>query len=109
MPERVINVQSSTVTETLVLRLTPAGEGAPAVAEARRIPEVQPLVTVRELAQRIGMDRSACRKYVLRIGYKPALRRTGDSGFQMALCVTATDARAIQALRASEGYCSPPT
>lgn len=36
-------------------------------------------------------------------------QRRADSGFQMALCVTESEARAIQAQRAGDGYCAPPS
>lgn len=65
-------------------------------------------VTIKELAARMKMDRSACRQYVLRLGYKPTKQRMADSGFQLALTVTASEARAIQAKRACEGYCEAP-
>lgn len=69
---------------------------------------LSPPVTIKELAGRVKMDRSACRQYVLRMGYKPTKQRMADSGFQLALTVTANDARDIQAKRASEGYCEAP-
>lgn len=76
---------------------------APPIASALPLP-----VTIKELAGRVKMDRSACRQYVLRLGYKPTKQRMADSGFQLALTVTASEARAIQAKRASEGYCEAP-
>lgn len=61
-------------------------------------------ITIKDLAERIGMDRSACRRYVLRLGYKPALMRTAESGFQRALTLAEGEAQAIAKHRASEGY-----
>lgn len=78
----------------------------PAVPPKTAVP--LPAVTIKELAARVNMDSSACRRYVLRLGYKPTKQRTADSGFQLALTVTADEARAIQAKRASEGYCEAP-
>lgn len=69
---------------------------------------LEPLVTIRELAERIQMDVSACRKYVLGLGYRPMKRRTVSSSYQMALTVTEAQAREIQARRAADGYCQPP-
>jgi hypothetical protein len=108
---RTLTIPVSTITETLVLRMVPQTQGdggvlresEPTTALSER------LVTIRDLAQRVGMDRSACRKYVLRLGYKPIKQRTADSSFQMALCVTEREAHAIQTQRAVDGYCSLPS
>lgn len=81
-------------------------EEAPPAAAVNSNPK--PPVTIKELASRIEMDVSSCRRYVLRLGYKPTKHRTPDSGYQLALTVTADEARAIQAKRASEGYCEAP-
>ncbi|MGE8318337.1 MAG: winged helix-turn-helix domain-containing protein [Pseudomonadales bacterium] len=62
-------------------------------------------ITLRELAERLKMDRSACRRYVLRLGYKPVMRRTASSGFQEALTFTQAEADAIYARRHADGYC----
>jgi hypothetical protein len=62
------------------------------------------VVTVRELADELRMDRSACRRYVLRLGYKPVKQRTASSGFQEALTLTREEADAIVAFRRREGY-----
>jgi hypothetical protein len=45
-------------------------------------------VSIKELAQRLGMDRSHARRYVLKLGYSFHKRRTSDSGSQLTLCVT---------------------
>lgn len=76
-----------------------AGQATPAPADGR------PVVTVRELAVRLKMDRSACRRYVLALGYAPVKQRTADSGYQMALTLTAQQADEIFAKRSAEGYC----
>lgn len=75
------------------------GQAKPAPADGR------PVVTVRELAVRLKMDRSACRRYVLALGYEPVKQRTADSGYQMALTLTAQQADEIFARRSAEGYC----
>jgi DNA-binding IclR family transcriptional regulator len=49
-------------------------------------------VSIKELAKRLGMDRSHARRYVLTLGSKPYKRRTPDSANQLALTVTATEA-----------------
>ncbi len=68
----------------------------------------RPRVSIKNLAARLGMDVSACRRYVLRLGYKPLKQRMPDSGFQLALTVTAAEAFEIQAARAKDGYCAAP-
>jgi hypothetical protein len=67
-----------------------------------------PRVSIKSLAARLQMDVSACRKYVLRLGYKPLKIRTPDSNFQLALTVTASEAFDIQTSRAKDGYCKAP-
>lgn len=62
-------------------------------------------VTVRELAERLKMERSACRRYVLSLGYRPVKQRTASSGFQEALTLTPEQADEIYARRHAEGYC----
>jgi hypothetical protein len=105
MPERTVTVAVDT--ETLVLRVVPV-HSTEVQPEPRVIQLGGPPVTMAELAERIGMDRSGCRKYVLRLGYKPVKMRTASSGYQMALTVTAAEARAIQQQRAADGYCEAP-
>ena len=68
-------------------------------------PDARPMVTLRELAVRLKMDRSACRRYVLKLGFAPVRQRTADSGYQAALTFTAQQPDAIFAKRSSEGYC----
>lgn len=82
-------------------RAAPTPEPAPKA-------QIGPPVTLKELADRVKMDRSACRQYVLRIGYKPTKMRTASSGYQLALTLTQAEAREIQTMRASEGYCDAP-
>jgi hypothetical protein len=61
-------------------------------------------VSIKELAQRLGMDRSHARRYVLKLGYSFHKRRTPDSGGQLTLCVTGAEAEAIASQRAERGF-----
>ena len=61
-------------------------------------------VSIKELAQRLGMDRSHARRYVLRLGYSFHKRRTAESGSQLTLCVTSAEADAIASQRAEKGF-----
>jgi hypothetical protein len=42
-------------------------------------------VSIKELAVRLGMDRSHARRYILKLGYAFHKRRTPDSGGQLTL------------------------
>ena len=61
-------------------------------------------VSFKELAQRLAMDRSHARRYVLKLGYSFHKRRTADSGRQLTLCVTEFEAGEIAAHRANQGF-----
>lgn len=61
-------------------------------------------MSMKRLAAELGMDRSSCRRWVLKEGVVPTRRRTGDSGFQVALTVTMDQAAELKRKRASEGY-----
>lgn len=61
-------------------------------------------VSIKELAQRLGMDRSHARRYVLTLGYSFHKRRTAESGGQLTLCVTSAEADAISSQRAEKGF-----
>lgn len=61
-------------------------------------------VSIKELAQRLGMDRSHARRYVLKLGYSFHKRRTRDSGSQLTLCVSGAEADEIASLRAEKGF-----
>ncbi len=61
-------------------------------------------VTIRDLADRLNMDRSAALKYVKRLGIIPQKRRTANSGFQTASVLTSMQAAEIIRIRKSEGY-----
>jgi len=61
-------------------------------------------VSIKDLAKRLGMDRSHARRYVLRLGYTFHKRRTQDSGSQLTLCVTCAEADQIVTQRADRGF-----
>ena len=61
-------------------------------------------VSIKELSERLGMDRSHARRYVLKSGFHPYKRRTRDSQNQLTLCLTEEEAQAILAKRGTEGF-----
>jgi hypothetical protein len=61
-------------------------------------------VSIKDLATRLGMDRSHARRYVLKLGYSFHKRRTRDSGSQLTLCVTSAEADEIASQRADKGF-----
>lgn len=61
-------------------------------------------VSLKDLAKRLGMDRSHARRYVLKLGYTFHKRRTADSGRQLTLCVTSDQADEIVSRRADKGF-----
>jgi DNA-binding IclR family transcriptional regulator len=61
-------------------------------------------VTVRELSERLKMDRSSTFRYIKRLGYVPEKRRTATSAFQTASVLTAAQADAICKARKTDGY-----
>lgn len=61
-------------------------------------------VSLKELAQRLGMDRSHARRYVLKLGYSFHKRRTPDSGSQLTLCVTGIETEEIVSQRAEKAF-----
>ncbi|WP_395599577.1 hypothetical protein AB4P95_20235 [Pseudomonas sp. A1437] len=63
------------------------------------------LTTLKELADKIKMDRSAARRYVLRLGVEPKRARTASSGYQEALVFTADQVSRIVQARTADGYC----
>lgn len=62
------------------------------------------VISMKRLAEEIGMDRSACRRYVLSLGIQPQRRRTSDSGFQVALTLTREQADRVKKARSDDGY-----
>ena len=65
-------------------------------------------VSLKELAEEFGIDRTNLRKYVRRHGVKPHERRTRDSGHQLTLAVTIPEAETIRAHRRGEGFFDSP-
>jgi len=65
-------------------------------------------VSMKELANEIGLDRSNMRKYVLQQGFSWLKVRTKDSGGQLVNALTREDADAIIELRKSQGFTNNP-
>ena len=63
-------------------------------------------ISSKHLAETLGMDRSHARRYVLKLGFKPAKRRTRDSGNQLTLTLTSDEAEAILKHRTEQGFAS---
>jgi hypothetical protein len=61
-------------------------------------------VSIKDLAKRLGMDRSNARRYVMKLGYSFHKRRTPDSGRQLTLCVTGAEAEEISSQRQDKGF-----
>lgn len=61
-------------------------------------------ISIRHLAEKLGMDRSHARRYILKLGFKPAKRRTSDSGNQLTLTVTQDEATSILKHRQEQGF-----
>lgn len=91
------------LSDTLTEQRTPPQEERAQVARSVAWPGE--IVTLRELAERLGMERSSCRRYVLSLGVKPIRQRTAASGYQVALTFTRAQADEVFARRRAEGYC----
>lgn len=63
-------------------------------------------ISIKHLAEELGMDRSHARRYVLKLGVRPQKRRTRDSGSQLTLTVTADEKQAILKHRSDHGFSS---
>ena len=61
-------------------------------------------ISIKHLAEKLGMDRSHARRYVLKLGFTPQKRRTPDSSNQLTLTLTAEEAEAILKHRTSQGF-----
>ncbi len=61
-------------------------------------------VTLKNLAQELGLDRSNMRKYVLSKGIAPVKIRTPESRGQLTLALTQEEAETIRELRETEGF-----
>ena len=64
----------------------------------------QDYVSLKQLAETLGMDRSHVRRYVLRHGLQPHKRRTPDSQNQLTLAISVEDADFITTKRREEGF-----
>lgn len=61
-------------------------------------------ISLKQLAEEFGLDRSNTRKYVLKQGIRPHKRRTPDSANQLTLALTISEAERIRAKRQEEGF-----
>jgi hypothetical protein len=61
-------------------------------------------ISLKELSERLNMDRSHARRYLKRLGVKTQKRRTPDSGNQLCLTVTEKQAAEIIEARQNEGF-----
>jgi DNA-binding MarR family transcriptional regulator len=61
-------------------------------------------ISLKQLSDRLGMDRSHARRYLKKLGIKTQKRRTADSGSQLCLTVTEEQAEKIIAQRRNEGF-----
>ena len=66
-------------------------------------------VSIKHLADKLGMHRSHARRYIIGLGIKPKKQRTEDSGSQLTLTVTAEEAETILRDRAERGFTSQST
>lgn len=64
----------------------------------------QDYILLKDFSEKLGMDKSAARKYVLKSGYVFEKVRTSESGNQLSLALTIEDAEAIIQLRTSNGF-----
>jgi hypothetical protein len=65
---------------------------------------VNEYISIKHLANKLGMDRSHARRYILKLGFNPQKRRTADSGNQLTLTVTDIEAEAILKHRQEKGF-----
>jgi hypothetical protein len=65
------------------------------------------LVSIKQLADRLGLDRSNARRYVLGLGYEFKRMRTADSRNQATLCLSLEDADIVVSRRKADGYLGP--
>ncbi|MFJ2456421.1 hypothetical protein ACIOWK_32760 [Pseudomonas protegens] len=77
----------------------------PTTASIPAEPAPAKLTTLKELAEIIKMDRSAARRYVMRLGFVPKRARTASSGYQEALVFTQDQVGQIVKARTADGYC----
>lgn len=65
-------------------------------------------VTLKELADILGLDRSNARKLVLKYGFTPLRLRTKESGNQVSLALTKEDADRLLEIRNAQGFSATP-
>ena len=61
-------------------------------------------VSLKTLSAELGMDRSHARRYVLTLGIKPQKRCTPESGGQLTLTVSVSEAEFIKSRRNEQGF-----
>jgi hypothetical protein len=66
--------------------------------------ESEEFLSLKQLAETFGLDRSNTRKHVLKLGIKPRKRRTPDSRNQLTLAVTKDEAERIIRERETKGF-----
>ena len=60
-------------------------------------------VTLQEISEQMGLEKSACRRYLLRRGFTFSRRRTEESRGQLCLVLKQEDATKALAVRKKEG------
>jgi hypothetical protein len=63
-------------------------------------------ISIKQLANQLGMDRSHARRYVLKLGFNPKKRRTADSGSQLTLTLSKDEAETVIRNRIDTGFSS---
>jgi len=63
-------------------------------------------VSIKNLSEDLGIDRSHARKYILKLGIIPEKRRTVDSGNQLTLTITNEEANLVKKHRFEQGFTS---
>jgi hypothetical protein len=66
--------------------------------------ESEEFLSLKQLAETFGLDRSNTRTHVLKLGIKPHKRRTPDSRNQLTLAVTKDEAERIIRERETKGF-----
>lgn len=61
-------------------------------------------VTIQELANEVGLDRSSLRRYIKKQGFNPVKVRTPETRGQLTLAFTPEEAETIVEMRQSEGF-----
>ena len=89
------------ISVTIAIESEASHVAAPSVHVERAAPK---LTTLKELADKIKMDRNAARRYVMRLGFEPKRARTASSGFQSALVFTPDQVSQIVKARTADGY-----